>query len=436
MQWVRKQAPSKTSSGEPPSPTKVSFEESFPPPQTQQQLQWQRIQEENKKRKSQASPPRGPPKSPTHPYAPSPPSDRSQDTVTRQSNSPPTEQHQMPPPPRPFFPRPKVELGRFEIESDDPSHGRKESIDSMASTAAVKNHPHYDGPLSPLALSDVKERKGEVESPATSDPGSDPDEKQSLVIFTETHQQRVLPKRWHSEYNKKPVSLRLEPPPSIATDDSSIPNSPSYYTQNPPIQLGKEDDPQSILFRQHLTSLKKSRRKSLVENWMQDTHSFWESRPSSNIPPPLQHTNLPPIPMAMDTRSSRPPQPYRRKEHFYEDPDVVMSSPSSPTSPPPAGHGTFFVHTSTTGPERVVQVDNIAPYAVVNKTTVKRQQPTQQPAYPAQQPMTVNRQQPSQQPAYPAQQPMTVKRQQPSQQPTYPAQQPGFSAQQQFATDV
>ena len=53
-----------------------------------------------------------------------------------------------------------------------------------------------------------------------------------------------------------------------------------------------------------------------------------------------------------------------------------MSSPSSPTSPPPASHGTFLVHPSATGPERIVHVDNIAPYAVVNKTTVKRQQPT------------------------------------------------------------
>ena len=380
MQWVRKQGPSgssKPNSG-PPSPTKVSFEDSFPPPQTQQQLQWQRIQEENKKRKSQASPPRGPPKSPTHPYASSPPSDRSRDTTTRQSNSPPTEQHMMPPPPRPFFPKPKVEVGRFEIESDT-IDGRKESIDSMASTAAVKNHPHYNGPLSPLALVDVKEREAEVESPTTSDPENDL-EKQPLVMATETHQhiqQRVLPKRWHSEHAKKPAPLRLETPLSMATDDSSIPNSPSYYTQNPPVQLGKEDDPQSIQFRQHLTSLRKSGRKSLVENWMEDTHSFWESRPSNNPPPPpLQHTSLPPIPMAIDTSSSRPAQPYRRKEHFYEDPDAVMSSPSSPTSPPPASHGTFLVHPSATGPERIVHVDNIAPYAVVNKTTVKRQQPT------------------------------------------------------------
>ena len=95
------------------------------------------------------------------------------------------------------------------------------------------------GPLSPLAL-DVKEREAEVESPTTSDPENDL-EKQPLFMATETHQhiqQRVLPKRWHSEHAKKPAPLRLETPLSMATDDSSIPNSPSYYTQNPPWLAG------------------------------------------------------------------------------------------------------------------------------------------------------------------------------------------------------
>lgn len=404
MQWVRKQGSTTTTttsrhetpSG--PSPPTSVPDETSPLPQTQQQLQWQQIQEEKQKRKSQASPPRHPPKSPPRPSTLSSPQhptsqEGERDAATRPPHSPatsPVEQKSIPPPPLPFFPNPRVEVGRFEMAGStfdssspfQPAHGRKESIDSMASTAAVKNHPPYSGPLTAHIVTEVEERDGGQDggSQTLTDQESDAqvEEKQSpltasLGLPTESRHKRNLPKRSHSEYTKKPAALHLEPLLSIATDDTSIPNSPSFYTQNPPISHAKEHDPQSALFKQHLTSLSKSGRQALVESWMQGAHPFWE--PPRSLPPPHHHAALPPIPMAIDESANRPTKLYRRKEHVYEDPDRVMSLPSSPTSPPPAGHGSLQaqLHPSGAAPEEVAE---IAPYAVVNKPARKPPQLT------------------------------------------------------------
>ena len=317
----------------------------------------------------------------------------------------PTEDQQIPPPPPPFFPKPKLEVGRFEIESDDDvifqliGHNRKESIDSMASTAAVKDHPRYTGPFIPQTMPEVDEiDAGPVEeggSQNLTDLDSDiaaEDKPLAPAVHVVTHDfsaddtqhLRVAPKRWHSEYKKKPLPLHVENRLSVATDDTSVPNSPSYYTRNPPmIKLGQENDPQSILFRQYLISLNKSRRESLVENWMQETHSFWENEPARDRAPPL-HTNLPMVLMSVDKNAGQPAPPYKRKEHFYDDPDALMSSPASPTSPlpPSTSHATFLgrtqARTSATATARAAPhmhtADKISPYAVVNKHVKRPQQ--------------------------------------------------------------
>lgn len=390
-------------SARPPSPTKPISDDlaipSSPPSQMQQQQQWHRMQQE--KRQPQESPPRQPPKSPPRSTTLSSSHQESQKAAATRTphGSPTSPVENIPPPPPPFFPAPKIIAGSASFDSGGlqnssflPVHSRKESIESMTSTAAVKNHPCYTGPMAQQAMTEVEERDGgedRSQNPIDSDaPVVEQQMMASLGIPKDSRQQQHLPKRWHSEYTKKPADLRLETPLSITTEDSSVPNSPSFYTQNPPVGLASARDPTSQQFEHHLSSLTKSGRHTLVEKWMLGAHPFWDDNPSSSIPP-HHHANLPPFPMTKDMRTNQPAWSYRKKEHFYEDPDIVMSSQPPPATSPMVGHSSHLLQkphqdrqvlpSSATVPERLgYSIENIAPYAVVNKyKTFSGKQPQQ-----------------------------------------------------------
>ena len=248
----------------------------------------------------------------------------------------------------------------------------------MTSTAAVKDHPRYTGPLAQFTMIKVDEeedgRMEQFQTPTDSDSPAEGKKPMmaSLGLPNGSKQRQNLPKRWHSEYTKRPSDLRLETPLSTATEDTSVPNSPSFYSQNPPVSLPSEQDPQSLLFKHHLSTLTKSGRHTLVKNWMFGARSFWEDQPPRKQPPYPQST-LSPLVMTKDERANQPAQPYKKREPFYEDPEIVMVSQPPPvtSSLPVASHNSHLVQqphqevlpTPATEKPRY----NIAPYAVVKK---------------------------------------------------------------------
>ena len=107
------------------------------------------------------------------------------------------------------------------------------------------------------------------------------------------------------------------PPPACFFEEESIPNSPTYFAQNPPLdrdEVNPSPHTETVnrSFQDHLNSLNSGRRgrKTRVLDWMQRTSDAWghDSR----------------YPMMRDPASHQPAEPYLRPSHVYEEPDVAL----------------------------------------------------------------------------------------------------------------
>ena len=107
----------------------------------------------------------------------------------------------------------------------------------------------------------------------------------------------------------------------------SIPNSPTYFTQNHPHKDNPMPSPETQSFNQsfkdHLSSLQPSTgvRSTNIANWMQESSDYWSTNKS--------------VPLFKDRRTVLPSKPPNRSPHFYDKPESSQLLPHSPPIGPP-----------------------------------------------------------------------------------------------------
>ena len=113
----------------------------------------------------------------------------------------------------------------------------------------------------------------------------------------------------------------LHPPrPAHFVEEDSIPNSPTYFTQNLPLDrdaVNPSPHTRAVnrSFQDHLNALDSGRhgRKTRVLDWMQRTADGW-SHDSQQYP------------MMRDHATNQPAAAYLRPSHVYEEPEVALQA--------------------------------------------------------------------------------------------------------------
>lgn len=154
-------------------------------------------------------------------------------------------------------------------------------------------------------------------------------------------------KRLHSFNARHPLQVNL-PPPSSNGDESSIPNSPSFYTKHPhaaamPRGQNVPHGQHQGKFQDHLSNLDSSApgTNHRVMNWMQTSQNFWETRDSRqgggfapsnssqlNRSLTVSHSVHSPLERSVlqDKSKSLSNRPSKFKDHLYEELDNVQSA--------------------------------------------------------------------------------------------------------------
>ena len=172
-------------------------------------------------------------------------------------------------------------------------------------------------------------------------------------------------KRWNSFNARKPLQIKLAPPPPPnAVGDESIPSSPSFYTSNP--QAGtmptnssnpSEEEASKHVFKEHLNQMGSNNlpQHHHVVNWVQGTQRFWDDaggQAGEKVVPPLSRAmsvSRPPLPPPQNRSLSVSHSVHSKlgqqivrgsphhgsggggnrkdfKDHVYEDPDTLLKS--------------------------------------------------------------------------------------------------------------
>ena len=154
--------------------------------------------------------------------------------------------------------------------------------------------------------------------------------------------------KWQSSSGRYPPPRHIDIQQYQGNDDESIPNSPSFYTQNPEAATMPESSKQHYsqskhFFKDHLTNLDTSAPPpgghNRVMNWMQHS-TFWDSNQprggvaqvgrsvsmSQSVHSHLGRNVLPRV----DSAAAVYNQSNQFKDHLYEDPDHLKSKMQRP----------------------------------------------------------------------------------------------------------
>ena len=221
-------------------------------------------------------------------------------------------------------------------------------IESPSSTIAVKDFPAYKAELQPTTDFLEEQRPEAVLLDKSS-------HAEVRVLHQSSFEKLRLasadPTHYLQSSQSRPTELHLESNPYHSQDDS-LPNSPSYYTQNPlEAKMGlREVSPQPAHVAQQpllseLDNQSSGREKqSRVADWMETSQLFWKSGDQSKLfhMGAAFQTDAAPLTMSnggiqgqpardnpfqpMATPSNHTQTRVRRREHLYEDPDQFLQS--------------------------------------------------------------------------------------------------------------